>query len=201
MPSPSLAVSYNRTLTDILRLETYRNSSLTLEPKYQHLISEVILLRLFSLIENYIKDICCKLACSAPYRSGAIPVLIQTCTSVTNALYQFENFNRPSQKSSKWTNSNYSNNSIKKVIPATEKIRIQLGNHSILFDEMRMVRNHVAHKTSSTLVNYKIIVRNTFGANLNISTGAFLVSTKRIHVAKIDYYIAASKIFINDLSS
>ncbi|MBF4517759.1 hypothetical protein IRZ71_15450 [Flavobacterium sp. ANB] len=201
MPPPSLVVSYNKVIIDINRLENYRNSSLTLEPKYQHLIAEVILLRLFSLIENYIKDVSSKIACASPYRSGNLPTLLHTCTTVNNALKQFENFNRVTPKSPKWTNSRYSIDTIKKIIPATEKVRVELVNFGPFYEEMRKVRNHVAHRSSSTYGNYKIVIISTYGAYLQINTGAFLVSTKRIPIAKIDYYIQVGKIFVNSLSS
>jgi hypothetical protein len=200
MPSPSLVISYNNAIVEIGRLENYRRSSLSLAPQYQHLISEVILLRLFSIIENYIKDISCKIACSAQYRSGRTPVLLRNCTSTKDALKQFEIFNRSRPRNPKWTNSRYSIDTIKKIIPASEKIRIELNNFSSFYEEMRKVRNHVAHRTSDTYRNYKIVINSTYGANLRINTGAFLVSTKRIPTAKIDYYLSASKIFVNNLT-
>lgn len=200
MPPPSLVVSYNKVIIDINRLENYRSTSLTLEPKYQHFIAEVILLRLFSLIENYIKDVSSKIACAAPYRNGNIPVLLHTCTTVNNALKQFENFNRVTPRNPKWTNSRYSIDTIKKIIPQTEKVRIELVNFSSFYEEMRKVRNHVAHRSSGTYGNYKIVIISTYGAYLRINTGAFLVSTKRIPIAKIDYYLQVGKIFVNSLS-
>lgn len=201
MPTPSLVVSYNKVIIDINRLENYRISSLTLEPKYQHLIAEVILLRLFSLIENYVKDISSKIACGASYRSGSVPTLFHTCSTVNNALIQFENFNRSTARNPKWTNSRYSIDTIKKIIPPTEKVRVELANFANFYDEMRKVRNHVAHRSSGTYGNYKVVLISTYGAYLRINTGAFLVSTKRIPTAKIDYYIQVGKIFVNSLTA
>lgn len=201
MPAPSLAATYNKALGDIQILENYRNDSKILEPKFQHFIAEVVIIRLFSILENCIRETALKVACQANYRNGTEPTLTLVCRSTIDAETQFINFNRPRPIRLKWTKASYVHNSTKEVIPITEQFRIQINNYAALLNEMRRVRNHIAHRTSSTRREYKNVIRHIFGANLKIQPGAYLTSTKRLSNPKIDSYIAISRIMINDITN
>lgn len=201
MASPSIRVTYDRALNDIRILENYRRDSLSLEPKFQHFVAEVVLLRLFSIIEISMKETAMKLACQAPYRNGTAPTLFINCRSLIDAENQFISYNRTKPARLSWTNAKFIKDSIKKVIPPAESYRTNLIIHGATYEEMRKVRNHVAHRARSTYNNYKIVVNTTFGANLNIQPGPFLTSTKRIPIAKIDYYLGAAKIILNDVTN
>lgn len=201
MPLPSIAVTYNNTIRDIVILENYRRDSLNLEPKFQHFIAEIILLRLFSILENTLMETAQKIACQAPYRNGTVPTLMLICRSSIDANYQFANYNRTKPQNTKWTMARFVNDTIKKVIPPTEPYRVNINNHALTINELRVVRNHIAHRTSSTLNEYKGIINTVFGAKLNIQPGAYLTSTKRLTSPKIDFYIRAVRIIVHDITN
>ncbi len=69
-----------------------------------------------------------------------------------------------------------------------------------MIDEMRIVRNHIAHRASSTYQDYKTVIFRIFGASLRIQPGAFLTSTKRLPRPKIIDYISISKIIVNEIT-
>lgn len=201
MASPRIETTYSSALSQITILENYRNCSLALESKFQHLIAEVIMLRLFSIIENCIRETAQKLACGSSYKNGINPIPIITCRSMSDACLKFQSYNRTKPISLRWTKVQFVNNSIKKIIPPTEPFRIKLVPFNNSYDEMRKVRNHIAHRTSSTYVDYKAVIIQNFGGQLKIKTGAFLTSTKRLSRAKIDTYFSISRIMINDLTN
>lgn len=201
MATPSIRVTYDKAISDIRILENYRRESLSLEPKFQHFVAEVILLRLFSIVEISLKETAMKLACQAPYRNGTAPTLLKNCRSLIDAENQFISYNRTHPARLSWTSSKFVKDSVKKVIPATEPFRTNLIVHSGTLEEMRKVRNHVAHRARSTYTNYMDVVNLTFGAKLKIQPGPFLTSTKRIPRAKIDFYIGAAKIILNDVTN
>ena len=201
MPRLSISSTYNKAINDITVLERYRRNALSLPPNYQHFIAEVIMLRLFSILENSIKNIALKLACKASYKNGVIPNPIVVCNSLADAENKFKNYNRRRPVNLKWTKASYINNSIQHIIPGNENFPVRINNFSNQINEMRIVRNHIAHRTSSTRIGYKTVIFSTFGAYLKIQTGAFLTSTKRIRIAKIDEYIRVSKIILNDITN
>lgn len=201
MATPSIRVTYDKAVSDIRILENYRRESLSLDPKFQHFVAEVVLLRLFSIVEISLKETALKLACQAPYRNGTTPNLLKICRSLIDAENQFINYNRTNPARLSWTNSKFVKESVKKVIPANKPFRTNLVVHGLILDEMRKVRNHVAHRARSTYTNYMDVVNLTFGAKLNIQPGPFLTSTKRIPRAKIDYYISTAKIILNEITN
>lgn len=201
MPAPSLHVTYAKALRDIQILSNYRTASLTLEPKFQHFVAEVVLIRLFSIVESAIKESALKLSCRAQYRNGTTPSLVVNCRSLVDAESKFINYNRTRPVNLKWTKASFINNSIKEVIPSSESFRVQILHYSQYLNEMRKVRNHIAHRTSSTYNDYKSVIQTNFGAQLRIQPGAFLTSTKRITTPKIDAYISTSRIMINDITN
>lgn len=201
MASPRIATTYSSSLSQIKILENYRNSSLALEAKFQHLIAEVILLRLFSIIENCIRETALKLACGSSYINGTHPNPIITCKNMIEASTKFQSFNRRKQISLKWTKVTFINKNINEIILPTEPFRTKLTHFSNTYDEMRKVRNHIAHRANSTYTDYKQVITQTFGGQLKIKTGAFLTSTSRLPKAKIDTYFIISKVMINDLTN
>lgn len=200
MPSPRLETTYSNTISNIQVLENYRDKSLRLDATYQNFVAEVILLRLFSIIENSIKETALKLACETPYRNGVSPAVIYRCRSQIDAENQFKTYNRVRPVNIKWTKVSYVNSSVQEIIPNTEPFRIMVGNHGSYLNQIRVVRNHIAHKTSSTYQQYKMQVRQIFGANLRIQPGPLLTSTKRLQSAKLDDYLTLSKILIDDIT-
>lgn len=200
MARPSINVTYNKAIDDISILESYRHSSSSLDPKYQHFIAEIIMLRLFSILENSIKDTAMKVACQAEYRNGSIPNVNLRCKSLIDAENQFINYNRTKPQKLKWTKARFVKDSVKKIIPINEKFLLSVSNSALVLDEMRKIRNHIAHRTSSTYQDYKSVILSVFGANLKIQPGAYLISTKRLPVSRIDYYIRSVKIIITDIT-
>lgn len=197
----SIDATHKSSIKGISILEKYRRESLLLDAKYQHFIAEIIMLRLFSILENCIIETAHKIACGAKYRNGNIPVLNLLCRSRNDANHQFKTYNRVKAKGYlQWAKANYVNDSVKEIIPDTEKYRISINNHGAILNEMRKIRNHIAHRTSSTHSDYKFVISSTFGAELKIQPGAFLTSTKRLPNPKIDEYIAKTKIVINEIT-
>jgi hypothetical protein len=201
MPSPSIIATHSKALNDIQILENYRNDSKSLEPKFQHFIAEVVVIRLFSIIENCVRETALKVACQATYRNGTLPSLTLICRSTIDAENQFINYNRSRPERLKWTKASFIHKSTKEVIPLSEEFRVQVNNYAAFLNEIRRVRNHVAHRTDSTRKEYKNVLRHVFGAYLKIQPGAFLTSTKRLSNPKIDSYIVISRIMINDITN
>jgi hypothetical protein len=71
--------------------------------------------------------------------------------------------------------------------------------HGNSIDEMRKVRNFIAHRSTSSRSEYRDVIRLTYGANINISSGVFLISDRRSSIPNIDRYITTTKIVLNDM--
>lgn len=198
MSRPSINAAYSRAMNHINVINRYLIKSKSLPTDLQGFVAEILMLRLFSVLENCVKDVSVRIACGAAYRNGVPPHPIILCTSISDAEVKFRS---GSKKSIQFSNVHHINESIKHVIDDTEPLRIKLSKYGNVFEEMRKVRNHIAHRTNSTLSKYKEVILSRYGANLRIKPGSFLVSTKRETRAVIDDYSQTIKIIIEDITN
>lgn len=202
MPRVSILTSYNKSISDINILSNYLTGMTSLDAKQQYLIGEVVMLRLFSIFEVTVSDVALKLACGARYRNGNIPIVLTSCRSVSDAHSKMLNYNRRRPlRYLKWTGVNYINNSILYVLNNSDSFYVNVNHHSLLINEMRVVRNHIAHRTRSTQQQFNSELMRLYGANPRLSMGAFLLATNRQPLANINKYIQATKIIMNDITS
>jgi hypothetical protein len=195
---------YIKATKEIQILSKYLSDSSSLEAKYQYIVSEVMMLRLFGIFESAIGDIAIRLACGAKYRNGNIPLLQHRCTSLDDAIDNMVNLNRTRRqrlRGLKWSNVNDIENCIKHVLNITDKFFVEIQNNSSLFDEMRIVRNHIAHRNSDTAKKYYAVLQDIYSANIRISLGAFLTSTARQPQPNIIKYIQSIPIILKDITN
>lgn len=200
MATPKLEVTSRKADAMLDVLDGYRADSLSIDIKYQYFIAEVIMLRLFSVLEQTIEEVAYKLVAGGKYLNGNNPVLSVTANSVAGARTLLLNHgrSRPVQNL-KWTKSQYIRQSVQHVIDVSDAYVVNAQVHGSKIDEMRKVRNHLAHRNTSTRREYNRVIRNIYGANIRLQTGPFLISTKRTAMANIERYIRESRIIIDDL--
>lgn len=201
MPRVSVITSLNTSVKDIAILSNYILRSKSLDAKYQYMISEVIMLRLFSTLEATISEVAFKLACGALYQNGTAPRILRPCCSIQDAHATMLNHNRPRPlQYHRWTKASLVKESIEHVLDVTDTFFVNIQYHGTLINEMRIVRNHIAHKTTSTKNEYNQLLSRTYGGNPRLTVGAFLTSTSRNPLANIDRYISTTRIILNDIT-
>lgn len=201
MPAPKIQTAYDNAVRDIRVVENYRMKSLTLQPQFQGFVAEVLMLRLFSILEKAVLDVSCRVACGAQYTNGVVPTPIVLANSLGDAINKFKSYNRTSSlQTLRFSSVSNTNKAIKYVIPATEPIRQNLSNFGVQFDEMRNVRNQIAHRNSSTYSQYKNVIMRRYGSALKINTSVFLISTTRERIPVIDQYVTTVKLILTDIT-
>jgi len=201
MLTPKLSITLRNADAELARLQQYKKESENLESKYQYFIGAMIMLRLFAIFEDCVAEIAYKIAAGATYSNGAQPVLQVKAKSIGGSRALFLNHNRTKPiQNLKWTKARFIKESIQYVIPLTEKYFTNVQIHAALIDEMRKVRNVLAHNTSSARAEFRDVVRILYGANINITVGAFLCSTRRTSKSNLDKYISSMRIILNDIA-
>lgn len=163
MPRVSVLTSLNSSINDIAILSNYNMGSKFLNAKYQYMISEVIMLRLFATLEKIISEVAFKLACGALYRNGNAPRIHRSCTSIEDAHSNMLNYNRPKPLHyHRWTKASFVKESIEHVLDITDSFFVNIQIHGNLINEMRIVRNHIAHRSTSTKKEYNLLLSRTY---------------------------------------
>lgn len=201
MPTPSLGVTIRETRNDIARLMRYRLESSSLNPVFQYLISELLILRLMAILESAIDELACKLVAGASYMNGAQPNRLQDAKSIADAkaIILTSRKNKNSRYLT-WTTATFISDNVCNTLSQTEPFLSYAWAHANILDEMRKVRNYVAHNSLHAKAEFQQVVRATYGATPSLQIGAFLTSTTRRTTAKIDQYIHTVPIIVSDLS-
>ncbi|WP_203142682.1 hypothetical protein [Marinobacter mangrovi] len=202
MANPKLEVTLRRIISEIDKLDSYRVDAQSLEARYQHFISELIMLRLFSAFEEGVSDIAFKLASGAVYTNGTSPALTVLSPSMSSARSNFLSHGRRKPVLNlKWTKSRFIRESVEHVIPASDPFVRQAQNHGTIINEMRIVRNVLAHKTTSAKRDFRTLVRQAYGGNAKVTPGVFLTSSKRFSRPRLVTYLTGTKIVLREMAS
>ena len=201
MPRPSLNVTVRETQRNVARLAAYRSGAGGLDPTFQYLVSELLLLRLVAILEASIDDLACKLVSGAAYMNGIQPSRIQSAKSIAEAEAIMLTSRRGGRsRYLSWTKASVIRDNVYRVMSPRDPFVFHAGAHGNVLNEMRVVRNYVAHNSSDARKEFQQIVRYVYGANASISVGAFLTSRTRRGVAKIDEYIRVVPAIVTDLA-
>ena len=201
MSAPRLDVTVRDATAGLSRLAKFRAESKSLSPAHQYLIAELIMLRLFSIIESAIEDLACKLVAGAHYTNGTHPARLYTARSMNGARQAMLSYGRSKPLSKlQWNRIRGIRESTSTVLSPAEPFIKYAQVHGNRLNEMRQVRNYVAHRSSDSRTGYKQVVRSIYGANSRVKVEVFLTSQQRRPVAKIDEYLAAAGIMISELA-
>lgn len=202
MARPSIGAVYAQAMSRLSVVDRYLTRARLLPPELYGFVAEIMMLRIFSILEYAIRETATRLACGVAYRDGVTPThIIHECTSLTDAINNFKSYNRSKAKSYlQFTNVGQTNDSIEHIIGNSESFRLKLSSYGVQFEEMRKIRNHIAHRTSGTGNDFKGIICQRYGAYIRIKPSVFLVSTKRQPRPIINEYLLTVKTIIKEVT-
>lgn len=171
-----------------------------LDPAHQKLVAEIVLLRLFSLFENFISSVCIKLVCGASYADGTSPNLIIGAHSSQSARQLLKTYGRTRHRYTlTWSKASEIKENLKYVIDANDNVVNVVDRNGVIIDEVRRVRNRIAHNNEQSRRFYREIVRRHYGGYLNHITPGTLLLTPRIVPLLLEQYIKKQRIVIKDV--
>lgn len=176
----SLSTTYKEVYDDINRLLDLHSNIGGLEPKYSKLVAEIELLRLFDMLVDVIASAAIKIVCGAFYVDGSQPSVLLHSRSRTSALQNMMTAGRPKPRILRWTEVDEIKKNLTYVLDPSEHFINILDSHALLINEMRIIRNRIAHNNEASRRNYKKVILRYYGAELNpISPGILLLSPRQ----------------------
>ncbi len=178
-----------------------------LEAKYQRLIAESALLRLFYTFDTVVEVVALKLLTNTLYCDGTSPTRVfPPFRSVKIASNRIDRL-RPkgSGRFTKWTMLKNVQQNLAAFVPITEHFLVQRRVMDPVFEDMRHLRNHIAHGSNSTQREFSVVVAKIYPTKpKGISPGKLLVSPRRAFVGAtssnrprvIEQYLLWSKVAI-----
>lgn len=161
----------------------------------------MIALQSFYFFETAMEEIAAKIACGARYADGTIPVLLHRTRTLDDALTAMRTLNRSRAKGLlKWNRAREINENTRFVIDRTEAFCSACRNHSSKLNEIRIVRNHIAHSTATTRHEFSGVLRRRLGAipRRLPRPGAFLLREPIPGASILTEYVVSLGVIIKD---
>lgn len=162
---PSLVVTHREFVAQADRLRSLCEHVPVFNPDYRTLLAEMIALQAFYFFETAIEDIAAKLVCGAAYGDGSAPVVARAARSIDDALNTMRSFGRTKPKGIlKWNKTDEITGNVRHVLAPTDNFCTACRNHGSRLNEIRIVRNHIAHNNQGTRREYANVVTRRSGA-------------------------------------
>lgn len=201
MPTSKLEVDWRKFRQESWRLQSLLPSLDPIPPAHRKLIAEIVMVRLFLLVDNTVASIGTKILCGASYLDGMQPARIFTARSLSAATAAMKTHGRAKPKAYlSWTKSKEIRDNLTNTLSARDPFFSSTTNHGSLLTEMRYVRNQIAHGNSRSRVNFRKVVRQHYGGLKRGMTPGLLLLTEAFGLpCLLDRYIVSSRVMIKDL--
>jgi hypothetical protein len=201
MPTASLSVDLKQFYFQTSRLNSLLPSLNNLPTNHRKLVAEIMMVRLFLIVENTIQSACGKLLCGAPYLDTTRPLLLVLARSSVDAFDLMRTHGRTKPKRSlSWTQSAEIRDNLRHTMDQNDLLFQTISNFGTLLTDMRYVRNHIAHKSSGTLENFRKLIRKHYGGlKPGVTPGLLLLTQGLGPPVLLEQYILASRIMIKAL--
>jgi hypothetical protein len=204
----TLNTDYTKFRAITLRLLDISARTRTLDVEYQKLIAETLLLRLFYELDQCVESIVLKILRGAPYIDGTKETLLcQAFSSKDAARQHMLMLGRKSKPRYylEWTTLAKTLANLAGTLSPSDHFITTRTLHDGVYESIRGIRNHIAHSTASTKLQYVSIVKSVYASPNGISPSKFLLSQRTAipsYVGKdivIAQYIRWSNTFVKIL--
>jgi hypothetical protein len=197
----SLAVDLREFDSQVSRMTSLISSLNNLSIDHRKLVAEIMMVRLFLMVENTIQSACAKLLCGATYLNASQPLRLVSAKSSKHAFDLMRNHARTKPKQSlSWNQSPEIRDNLRNTLSPGDPLFQTISNYGTLLTDMRYIRNHIAHKNSGTLNNFRKLVRKHYGGlKPGVSPGLLLLTPYLGPPVLLEQYMLASRIMIKSL--
>jgi len=202
MAKPKLQASTTGAIAKINALEKHVDSMYGIDMKLKYFVTELMMLRLFAIVETNIADTAYKLATNASYLNGTSPkLLVFPRKSMAGAREDMMGLDRDKKRGLNWAAAKEIKLNTKHILDPADFFILSIAKHAAIITEMRKIRNYIAHKNPASRKGFREVVRAKYAANLKLSVGAFLLSEKRHVPHNFKRFIKTSRVLITDIAS
>jgi len=159
------------------------------------------MIRLFLLLENTIASVGAKIVCGATYVDATNPMRIHGTRTIAAAVAAMKSHGRAIPKNYlKWTRSSDIRDNLSFTLGAADPFFASVIKHAAVLNEMRLVRNHIAHQNHGTRANFRTVVTTYYGGiKQGVTPGLLLLTNAFGAPCLLDRYIIQSRVVVKDV--
>ena len=202
MPPANLSVDWGY-FQDVTRhVDSLLASAAPLHIRHRKIIAEMAVIRLFLLTEHTLASCCLKLLCGTNYLDGTLPKTAVQASSISNAARLVRSHGR--QKRIRgvmaWGNMSNIQHYLRYTFDSGDPIFLAVASHTPRLDEIRYIRNHIAHSNDSTRRSFRGVVRSHYGGlRRGVTPGVLLLTEAFGTPTPLQKYTSFLRVFIKDV--
>jgi len=197
----SLERTNNKVKADIGRLrQILDDMPMTANSRYA--LAEIVLIRASAVFEDALAEIAYKLACGAEFRNGRsenLSAVHRSRISARIAMLCDGGAKATPANYLKWTKAKYIGQSVKGVLDPNGPYITITRRFGQEIAEIFAVRNHAAHRNSSSRTGYMLWVKQQYGQERRLRLGYFLLTTNLRPTSNIQRYLTQILVITDDL--
>ncbi len=171
----------------------------SLQPRFAKLVAEILLLRLFNSLEETIMSVTTKIGCGALYVDGSQPRLAVQSRSRQGAIDNMMKYGRKKPRYLRWSQVKEIRKNVRYIIDPNEYFLNELDRHILFIEEIRWIRNRIAHNNTTARANYRRAILRYYGGYVNSVTPGTLLLSPRQNPVLIEQYLKKSRILVKIL--
>ena len=171
-----------------------------LPAKYQKLTAEIVMLRLFDVFQHHLERIVCKVACGSGYLDGSTPQLLYRARSIAGAETAMKSRGRSRPLFFlRWSKASDVIENSKHVIAPRDHVLVSLRRNGYIVDEMRRVRNRVAHSGQRARQDYAVVLQRYYGAQVRGVVPGTLLLSSNWNPTLLERYLSSTRTLAREL--
>lgn len=206
----SLRPDYNRFGQVCTSLLDVNHRARGLDIEFQKLISENLMLRLFYELDRVIEPIALKLITGTPYLDGSTPTLLVprfvSQDAAKRHILAALSTRRRTVYYMEWTMLAKVQANLNGILAPADHFLTTRSLHDATYEEMRFVRNHIAHNSASTRAKFAGVSGRIYGTTRGITPAKLLLSQRAAvpgyigREAAVVQYVKWSRTFLKTLT-
>ena len=201
MPIPQLSVDWRDFQRDTDHLSSLLASLKPLQVNHRKMVAEMVLVRLFSLAENTMTSVSVKLLCGAIYLDNTSPNINVSASTMTGANRLLKSYKRNRTVTHlSWGSTSLARGNLKHTFDSIDPVFSAVANHGHVLNEVRHLRNHIAHRSDSSRRKFRVVVRSHYGGLKQGITPGVLLLTEAFGIPTLsEKYIRHLRVFIREV--
>lgn len=201
MPAQNLRVPHEEVNAQIISLRGLAAEIPKLSPQAQKALAELILIRAHDAFIRGVSQTAYRLACGTSYLDGTPSALLcNPARSIQSGQRLFLEYGRKKPVHSlRWSKETHINKTTSFVLAPGQPFYRALSENSLLISEIADVRNRVAHKNSSSKVEFDKVVRRHYGSSVKTMSPGVLLLATRFQPRKLDEYLISIPLILKSM--
>ncbi len=167
--------------------------------RYQNLVADILIIRIAHILEETLPNVFSRLVCGETYMDGTNAAVLKTANTADAALTLMKRFKRKNKLNLKWLNASDIRKNVEHLIDGSEHALKVVDRYTNELEEIRIVRNHVAHSTPDTRRSFKGMIQKYYGSqSINVSVGKFVLSPHS-GIVPISKYNKVARILVKEI--